>query len=98
MASSYPDSASVSRRWPWNSDRLWLGLEIAEAVAVEPALTETQAAPQHLFEHFSLEGTDCGVDLGKLVVRAGVLAENRDCPARVNGDFGLDPAVVEHSG
>src|SRR4051812_2273695 len=59
-------------------DRHRLGLEIAEAIAVEPALAETQAAPEHFLEHLPLEGADGRVGLGEFVVRAGVLAEDRD--------------------
>ncbi len=75
-----------------------LGLEVAEAIAIEPALTQPEAASQYFLEHLSFEGADGGVGLGELVVRAGVLAKDRDRSGGVIGHFRLDSSVVKQVG
>src|SRR5262245_4645253 len=72
------------------SDRDRFRLEVARPIAVEPALTEAQAAPQHLLEHLALQGANGRVGLGQRVVGAGMLAEDRDRAALGPGHLGLD--------
>src|SRR5438309_778541 len=53
-----------------------LRLEIARAVAIEPALTEPEAATEDLFKHLSIHGADSSVGLGQFIVRARMLLQD----------------------
>ena len=79
-------------------ERNRLGLEVAEAIAIEPALAEPEAASQHFLEHLSLEGADRPIGFGQLEVRARMLPQYRDRHARILRDFGLNPSVKQQIG
>ena len=56
-------------------------------------------AAQHFLEHLALEGADRPIGLGKLVIRAGMLAQESGSPrAASRGHFGLDAPVNEQAG
>src|SRR5690606_20403931 len=84
-----PDSGRDGRRRR-------LGLEVARAVAVEPALAEPQPLAQDLLEHLAFQAADRPVQLGQLVIWAGMLAEERQVLA-VPSHLHLDPADLEQA-
>ena len=75
-----------------------LRLEVAESVAVEPALTELAGLDPALSRTSSARGADRSIGLGQLIVRARMLAQERDRPSRLLGNFGLDPPVEQQVG
>ena len=72
-----------------------LGLEVARAVAVEPALAQPKPSAEDLLEHLAFHRADGPVDLGELVIGARMLLQNGHPPAVAPGHLGLDPPVVE---
>ena len=76
-------------------ERAGFGLEVAGAIAIEAALTEPETATKDFLEHFLFNGADASVGLGKFVVWAGVLAEERNGASTSARHFGLDTPVMQ---
>jgi len=72
-----------------------VGPKIGLASKSQDRLAQAEAPAQNFLEHFSFQGTDGMVDLGQLVVGAGVLLEHRLAPVTSPGDLGLDPPVMQ---